>query len=231
MATDNGGVQTCVPGSGENKYKYAGLMMYEQQSSVNTYGSIVGYFDVTAQQCALVDSVNGQGATTSLLAYYDAKYWAGIDCSGLVQRSLTRANKANIPGIKSEVQDLGPSMCDLPGQAKCGKDIYSQDFIPSYAYKFNVSGTTATTQAEVLKKVKRGDVVVSKGHIAMVYSDSVQNNGNYEIIHAYGGDCTEYDKNTGLCKIGAFSRKVLTTSNKFKGFPDTKGFGRIKLWD
>jgi hypothetical protein len=74
----------------------------------------------------------------------------------------------------------------------------------------------------------------------MVYSDRPwdckpdskgKTNCTYEIIHAYGEECTDYDKKTGGCKSGAFSRKVLKTQGKFKGFPNPTGFGRIKLWD
>lgn len=86
----------------------------------------------------------------------------------------------------------------------------------------------------MLKLVRKGDLVSYSRHVAIVHSDQTTCSGSnctYEIIHAYGGECLELDKTTGECKPGTFSRKVLRTPNKFKGFPDPSGFGRIKLWD
>lgn len=157
----------------------------------------------------------------------------GIDCSGLTQRSITKANKLEIPGVISKVKDLGNlGSCPLDDEdcKPCGEPIWSQDYMPTYAR--TIGNPTGKAKTDVLKKVRKGDVVVYPHHVALVHSDRACKGDvcNYEIIHAYGGDCTEKDEN-GNCMPGKFSRKVLVTKNKFKKFPDPTGFGRIKLWD
>jgi hypothetical protein len=71
--------------------------------------------------------------------------------------------------------------------------------------------------------------------VTMVHSERPTNcnsnaSCNYQIIHAYGGQCTVRDENDD-CVPGTFSRKVIRTPNVFEGFPSPSGFGRIKLWD
>ena len=106
--------------------------------------------------------------------------------------------------------------------------------------------TTPTPEQEgekvrKLKLLHKGDLIqypnsAGVSHVSVVHSDrsSCSTNSSvscaYEIIHAYGGDCSAKEKD-GSCKQGSYSRKVLKTKNKFATFPDPTGFGRVKLWD
>jgi hypothetical protein len=82
-------------------------------------------------------------------------------------------------------------------------------------------------------KIRKGDLVFYGGHIAIVHSERhgvSEKKGNYDIIHASGINCTAIKKDK-TCSDGAFSRKVLVTKDTMPGLGDTKGFGRIKLWE
>lgn len=87
-------------------------------------------------------------------------------------------------------------------------------------------------QAEALKMVKRGDLVVYKKHNSIVHDDLSCSGSqcNYEIIHAYGGD--NYKKIINGVEQRIFSRKVIVTPNDISTtISNPTGFGRIKLWD
>ena len=43
--------------------------------------------------------------------------------------------------------------------------------------------------------IHRGDAVFYEGHVAIIYSE--KNSVGFKIIHAYGGDCTQREKNNG----------------------------------
>ena len=236
IINDNTGLPLCITGSGRNYYKYAGLKRHEKKSSEPH--NIIGYYDESTDQ--LVPVLDIPYMTTNALTYYRPEYWAGIDCSGLVQRSITRANKLEIPGVISEVKDLGDiGTCSVDDQdcKPCGDPaIWSQSYMPRYARSIgDVAGQVNTS---VTKRARKGDVVIYAHHIALMYSDRPtcttdkkgQTTCTYEIIHASGSTCLDMDGN-GECDDGEpFNRKVVVNSTQFFRTTPT-GFGRIKLWD
>jgi hypothetical protein len=110
--------------------------------------------------------------------------------------------------------------------------------MPNYAQKILDSDTPARVKADMIKKVRKGDLIIYSGHVALVHSDSLrllcddQANCSYDIIHAYGANGFN-DKNN----IYHFMRKVVKMPNQIiyggnkKLMPEPAGFGRIKLWD
>lgn len=79
-------------------------------------------------------------------------------------------------------------------------------------------------------------MLYNTAHISTVYSQKancgINGSCEYEIIHAYGVECTEIDEVTGNCLPGAFTRKVIVTPNTVSAtINDPNGFGRIKLWN
>ncbi|MDH3976822.1 MAG: hypothetical protein OEV42_21375, partial [Deltaproteobacteria bacterium] len=185
--------------------------------------------------------------------YFYPLHWAGIDCSGFVQRVVNATeNKLNkeslLPAVKTRLIDLADydEYCD---NLNCYRHRASNG---TFANKDPVNATPAkyltyyktlpNDEAErnkVFIKLKKGDVLKYRNvHVSMVYDIDVSqcnaNNCNYEIIHAYGVNCfkKERDKLTNQCKPGTFKRKVVVTPNNISGTLKTPtGFGRIKLWD
>ena len=177
------------------------------------------------------------------------QYWNGIDCSAFVQRVINSAdpqiNSGN--GLPSNLNILVDDL-ELYGINCNRRELKYRAWVAYFfddgAYKGDVTyyGTIPDAESEkvkILRNLKKGDLIrYGDDHVSTVYSDKSSCNDKdgkttctYEIIHAYGGDCTDYNKKTGECKPGTFSRKVLKTPNEFKGFPMPTGFGRIKLWD
>jgi peptidoglycan hydrolase-like protein with peptidoglycan-binding domain len=146
---------------------------------------------------------------------FDPQYWAGIDCSGFVQRSLLQ--RRNIaPGLDITIPSP-PAW------------INSQAFFADDRVLYLPNTGTAEEKLKLRQKLKKGDLVRYNGHITIVYSDKATRDGNYKIIHAYGVTPYTYPsydtQNAGLI---IFSRKVVITWDNISATP--KGFGRIKLW-
>lgn len=102
--------------------------------------------------------------------------------------------------------------------------------MPTYARSIgNYAGIQRT---EVLKRARKGDVIIYSGHISLVHSDRASCVGadcQYEMIHAYGGDTYTYpDHDTANAGAKVFGRKVIKT---WENISTPTGFGRIKLWD
>ncbi len=160
------------------------------------------------------------------LAPFTIDYWAGIDCSGLAQRSVN--NGRNVAtGLNITIP--------LPGNW-----IRAQDFFTnSRVFYITLPEDIAVNLQERnrwLGKLRKGDLVRYDGHISIIYSNR-PNCGTttctYEIIHAYGTPRADLDNDPTTPM--AFTRKVVITPNNMETsagpFPNPTGFGRIKLWD
>jgi len=164
---------------------------------------------------------------------FNPVYWAGIDCSGLVQRVIENGRKV-VSGINITI----PSPPDWIGSGAFFTDDTRVYYIQN--------PSSAEDRVRVQRKIHRGDLVRYNGHISIVYSDrpectrstdssgEEQTNCSYEIIHAYGGDengeytCPDIPEASENRGRTVFGRKVMRTWDNI-GIP--KGFGRIKLWN
>ena len=188
---------------------------------------------------------------------YDPKYWAGIDCIGLVIHGLRYAWKPSdygsvqhmakdrtVPGVN--IADACIQLNDDNVTCKTGAPVDSDDraimpLLNTSANKFFRGKDEELMHywpksKENQKLIHQGDVVrygIYAKHISMVYSDeascSEKGDCSYEIIHASGYNYIDANGNN-IDDPEEFSRKVLST--KSKNMPvETTGFGRIKLWD
>ncbi len=159
---------------------------------------------------------------------FDPGNWAGIDCSGLVQRSVNEAEGQFGGGItNSEVpnldtQDAINACMFFFSNTRCANvsrqnPLRITDPPSNRTYNFSVS-----------EKAKRGDLVSYSGHISIFYTDPDWR-GNYRIMHAYGISSYQPIDDRGQ-PVGdpVFSRKVLVTR---ENIGTLVGFGRIKLWN
>ena len=223
--------------SGES-YKYPGLKKHENDS--NKQYNLTGYSTGDKSQIVYFNLLHAS-RTTFLLPQYKADYWAGIDCSGLVQRAINAADKLGIPGASSAVPMLGDSGSygQYTKTAVNTESLGCDQCVNDYSYRISYDPEDA---APTLKNIKKGDLVKYDGHMSMIYSDrptclpTLNASGEeetactYEIVHAYGGTpYQQLDENGKKVGDPIFSRKVIKTKNNISSEPT--GFGRIKLWD
>lgn len=165
---------------------------------------------------------------------YQTKYWAGIDCSGFVQRIANYAEfeQGGITSswrINTEIGDIRTSALQSGSFFDNSRVSYWES--PEYADEASV---------KLQKKLRKGDLVRYKDevddkdiHITTIYSDRPscsQTSCTYDIIHAYGWNkYARTNQKTGKKGKGEFSRKVTITGNDITAKP--AGFGRIRLWD
>ncbi len=217
---------------GQGTFKYPGLARNEYNSS-KTY-NLIGYSNKEESTITYFNALHSPQPTLPL-EIYKPDHWAGIDCSGLVQRSINAADKLGIPGASSTVLELGDSgdYQQYTSQARGSAELVvtCTQCVSQYTYVIPFSAANAVA---TLGKAHRGDLIVHKRpHIVILHSDKPDCGTtacNYEIIHAYG--VTPYQQlNEDGKKIGdpIFSRKVIKTNNNIGSEPT--GFGRIKLWD
>jgi hypothetical protein len=165
--------------------------------------------------------------------YYKG-HWAGIDCMGLVLRSIA-APDSRLPSVAL------PDLCyNDENPCRVGGPLGSENSISNLSTtSFNLATDKYATEAysrigdsdKEKTLIKKGDLVLYGGHISIVYSDRVEvdkGNATYEIIHAFGGECLQRNKNTDQCLQGTFSRKVLVMPSIYVKVPT--GFGRLKIW-
>lgn len=171
--------------------------------------------------------VNGECTYTGPQAFHP-RYWAGIDCSGLVQQALIAAAKTE-PGV------------NLQGKAETALTalglIGSQTFFKNNEYVFYQE-----REKDPRKQVDQQKAILGKGdlvryfdpgktaHISIFYSDKTDRKGDYQIIHAFGARQSDHDNNFKTPPV--FSRKVIITGNKVSPtISNPVGYGRIRLWD
>jgi len=173
-------------------------------------------------------------------------YWAGIDCSGFVSRTLQsagetlNANETTIVNLDVPVQ-IHPT--DTSRTANYTEDV-AMDWVGNNTF-FTVNDISYSQRfSRVQKLIRRGDILnYGGGYISIVYSDrpacTEDENGKatytYEIIHAYGGDDDKgMYRYPDIPEAGAnrnkrvFGRKVIKTWNNIA---NPTGFGRLKLWN
>ena len=227
VAYEDDGYPICSTGSGQGRYKYAGLRRHEYNAA--RVQELLGYTE------GVDFIIPDPPLKTTVLEQFKETLWAGIDCSGLVQRSVNRADDLDLPGAHSDLDDLGDGLQCKVGSKGC-EPCGSGDYVPEYAHTILDKNTSKDKKPDLIKTARKGDVVVYSGHIALVYSDRLacdnQANCTYEIIHAYGGGRNgeyrypHYDPI--LPGEEVFARKVIRT---WQDIAKPTGFGRIKLWD
>lgn len=167
---------------------------------------------------------------------YYMTQWAGIDCSGLVIRSLLYAKQRAVVSLGDICTDYDKDKNSC--NARTGIDTPVGLFDTSVSRFFN-GGNKGVVHYyfnnDSKRKIHRGDAVqYGTTHISMVYSERwgvSQKLGNYDIIHAYGSAHYD-DKQVGDL---VFSRKALITAddipNSSGGILKPKGFARINIWE
>ena len=143
-------------------------------------------------------------------------YWAGIDCSGLVQRSL---DIGSIDGVNMTIP------------------LQPEDQNVEMLFTENADDKLFWFEEDLdeLEYIKKGDLArYGIWHVSMIYSDGSITDTRYEIIHAYGGDDEGHYTFPDIPEAGddrgqeIFGRRVMTT---FENTATPNGFGRIRLWD
>jgi transglutaminase-like putative cysteine protease len=146
---------------------------------------------------------------------YNPTYWAGIDCSGLVQRTVEAAKELN--SIKEKINVTIPPV--------------PEDM--NVNLLFDTNGRLYSFEKKLFRKLHKGDVVRYDGHVSIVHSNKPTVKGKYNIIHAYG--IPKADLDNSIATPMEFSRKVLISPNDMKTskgiFPRPTGFGKIMLWE
>jgi hypothetical protein len=168
---------------------------------------------------------------TFALPQYRPNFWAGIDCSGFVQRSINKADASGIPSASSQIPALLSSGSYTQYSAYA---VGSFDLVHNSKYSYQMP-YNAQNEALSLAAVRKGDLVGYARHVAIVHSDKPAcvetqqgSNCEYNIIHAYGDRRYDFSGN-GFEEPGEFSRKVVLTRKNIGSNPT--GFGRLKLWN
>ena len=154
---------------------------------------------------------------------FNPAYWAGIDCSGLVQKDINSGRAATVGTRILPLSDRG-SQQYFTGYS----DVPGSDLV---LYLENPAEVVARVQLQ--KKLKKGDIVRYRGHISTVYSEKPTCDNTtcaYAIIHASGSQCIDINGNRRCDQGDHFNRKVVINSTQLYRTNPT-GFGRIKLWD
>jgi hypothetical protein len=157
---------------------------------------------------------------------FDPKNWAGIDCSGFVQRAIVKAksHEKYAQQVNIQINSIKPS----PGLELVGASGFFSDTHSFYKARKG-SGVESSEETKILRK---GDLIKYGGHISMVYSDKADDDGKYEIIHAFGPDSGKADIDNDDKSDKVFARKVTKTANYVPDeLTNPKGYGRIRLWE
>jgi len=169
---------------------------------------------------------------------YYPRNWAGIDCVGLVLRSMKYADStlqdANLSFQTVSSGGVAYSIISDTGLRFLGTDNFRKSYYKGKSYH-KLERTERT-------HLKRGDVILYKGHISIFYSEkygeSVKKKDYktvYDIIHASGDAVRTYRDRFGNDVGPEFARKVQIDSpgagltNSTLNSP--KFYGRLKLWE
>lgn len=156
--------------------------------------------------------------TNNAPAAFNPVNWAGIDCSGFVQRAIVAAD-SQLDDINTPVQPIQPT----PGLELIGSSGF---FDSNYVYYQLRATISDNARIEQQKKLRKGDLIRYNSHISIVYSEKAKDDGSYRIIHAFGTPYFDHDNDRSTDRI--FSRKVIDTRHDIK-LP--RGYGRIRIWD
>jgi hypothetical protein len=231
---------------------------YPTGEPYDSYRGNVGQVDPGKQYAGLRDTEKAIWDTQFLTANCDQitnhkfypQYWAGIDCSGFIQRVINAADPAlnpnngmppvtiwDVPNLEEyKVVCLGPGANNRDLKNRTWVSYFFDYFSDSRrATRYIVLPDSGTERERLLKLIKKGDLIrYDDIHISMVYSErwGVSNKGtDYDIIHAYGSS-TYFDR---IMNKYVFSREVIITGNDLPsqggGILQPTGFGRLKLWN
>lgn len=189
---------------------------------------------------------------TSPLEFFESRHWAGIDCSGFVQRIASAAANQNpsaaLPGFvtsRSEVPcngiaNSGVGLCPLVTRTQgpaagwvtgaLQATFHFNDLVPGF------SRGTGNIWTRYLGgfgfAIHRGDLMAGTGHVAFIYSTPVEPTSDYYLLHAFG--MTTY--NEGLVpdrgrrvRESRQGMKVLTSG--WKSHFNGVGAVRHMLWE
>lgn len=162
---------------------------------------------------------------------YNKNFWAGIDCSGLVLKTISHANSTIGTKAKSSI----------PSNRINADSIFfsgNLDITATFYFGYDDPGDLPNDIDE--SQLRRGDFLgnrIDPSHIVIFYSHKPSKNvlgvRKWQIIHAYG----HLDKNEkdfiSNDKKREFARKVvLSADNKqLEGLGSPDIAGRITLWD
>jgi hypothetical protein len=142
------------------------------------------------------------------VAYFESRYWSGIDCSGFVQRiaavAADRSPAAALPGFVTSrnesrcagVAANGVGLCPLRTITQgAGAGYVSGTLKSTFAFNDFTPGFSRGT-ANVWTKyleglgfaIHRGDLMAGPGHIAFIYSTPESPTSDYYLLHAFGMD-------------------------------------------
>jgi len=165
--------------------------------------------------------------------------WAGIDCSGFVQRVINAADPAissnnGVPPVVIRVDNLNnySIVCNASGRYLANRTwvkYFFDYFDDRRVSEYIVLPDSGTERERLIKIIKKGDLIrYGNSHISIVYSEkwgTSQHGGDYDVIHAFGWECSG-----ATCNKYPWFRKVGITPNNHLGLSAPSGFGRIKLW-
>jgi len=188
----------------------------------------------------LWDDLQSEDATDIQDCNGDARFnplnWAGIDCSGFVQRLTNYAEYDQ--GTMTTAWGINTNIGDIRTTLTLTGVIAAASFFTTERVSFWDNPDTTANQAILQRKLKKGDLVrYGNTHISMIYSDAPTCDDSvctYDIVHASGNERICYGLPGEPETCTGFNRKVTTNSisNSIKGlFRNPTGFGRIKLWD
>lgn len=172
-------------------------------------------------------------------AAFRGHFWAGIDCSGFIQRVAWHAARSNpsnglsrfwAPTGCGSIATGGAGLCAIVTTATGANDhlIGSASYFTDgrHAHRIQQVGVNANP-------VHRGDLRVKDGHVAFLYSDPVAPGDRYYVIHAFGGIGGVDEVREGLTSTGIsrFGRKVGVASWATHFQNAILGVSRLLLWE
>ncbi|MDH3976818.1 MAG: hypothetical protein OEV42_21355, partial [Deltaproteobacteria bacterium] len=218
-------------GDADPENMYAGLKEHEYNRWMNSYFNL----DNNNHTTFIPDD-----------HYFYPLHWAGIDCSGFVQRMVNAADPvtnsgSDVPPVTVNVKNLEDyfEACDDLSCYRRNRSWNEYYFNDQYEATYNKS--LVNNRIEMLKKLKRGDVLQYRGHIAMVYSDRVDCSGgnnvcDYQIIHAHGVHeiCSNQENLPEVNCVPDMRKVIIQTINsqlRSDNLINPRRMGRFMLWD
>jgi len=166
---------------------------------------------------------------------YNPKYWDGIDCVGLVLRSISNADtvvsSVSLPDLcyNDSCSEKGPL-----GSDESIKNLATSNFNPATVSYSGTAYFRIAKKGQDIELIRKGDLALYNYHIAIIYSDKygkskykITKGTKYDIIHAYDGGPSQRYNEKIKGKEPIFGRKVMITGADIS---TPTGFARIKIW-
>ncbi len=203
-----------------------------------------------ASNCAITGGTKGYPGlkdtelnVQSTLQPYWPTYWAGIDCSGFVQRLGLRSQAI----LNSAFINTNFLALEMSHVANMQRNEMSAGSFTNSTYSYYL-------RQNAIGKFRRGDFIVydpdadnTVEHISLIYCTAGDETGQcndlkekeYRIIHASGNEqvceCLRWKGNKCMkSNCSGFNRKTVTNTikkNTLGTLGSPFGFGKIKLWD